>query len=402
MRRFFRIFACVTAFFSAVIFGAALYGSEYVPDTDVLYGKSICYNGVFYAKTDKTDVVSVSADGMANTLEAQLSLLNVIPVKTVTLQIPERRCVCIGGELIGIKLSTEGLAVVGTESFSTENGSCSPAEDAGLQPGDILLKANGHKLTANEEFTDLIKESSGGSITLTVRRGSDVFSTVITPARTSAAGMYKCGVWIRDSAGGIGTLSYSDISTGTIAALGHGIYDTDTSSLLPSSDGLITSAFVSSVEKGAPGKAGQICGISTGTEYGSIAVNSDKGIYGGLTSVFSPGDVYPVAAAAEVQTGPAQIVCTVNSGGKQYYDIEIEKAGSISGEGKDMVIRITDTTLLSITGGIVQGMSGSPIIQNGKLVGAVTHVLVRDPTRGYGILIGHMLEAAGEQAADAA
>lgn len=391
MRKFFRFITCVAAVFSASAFAAAIYGNECIPDTDIGYGNSICYKGVFYAKTEQTDFVSVSTDD-GNTREVQLSLLNVIPVKTMTLKTPERRYVYVGGELIGIRLATEGLCVVGTEKFETESGVFSPAEKAGICSGDILLEANGKKLADNETFTELIRKSGGKEITLTVKRGEEIFSTVIAPIKSNGTGMYKCGIWIRDSAGGIGTLSYSDVSTGTIAALGHGIYDADTSSLLPSSDGLITSAFVSAVEKGSPGKAGQICGVCAGTEYGTITENTEKGIYGGLTSVFPHGDAYPVASAAEVHSGPAQIICTVNGEGKKTYDIEIEKAGSISGEGKDMVIRITDTALLSLTGGIVQGMSGSPILQDGMLAGAVTHVFLNDPKRGYGIYAEEMLD----------
>lgn len=390
MRRFFRFIACAAAVFSTAAFAAAIYGNECIPDTDIGYGNSICYKGVFYAKTEQTDFISVSADDGV-TREAQLSLLNLIPVKTMTLKTPERRIVYVGGELIGIRLSTEGLCVVGTEKFETGSGVFSPAEKAGICPGDILLEADGKKLSDNGMFTELVRENRGKEISLTVKRGKNVFSTVITPEKTSGTGMYKCGIWIRDSAGGIGTLSYSDVSTGTIAALGHGIYDADTSSLLSSSDGMITSAFVSAVEKGAPGKAGQICGVCAGTEYGTIRQNTEKGIYGGLTSVFPHGEAYPVASAVEVHTGPAQILCTVSGEGKKSYDIEIEKTGGISGDGKDMVIRITDTSLLSVTGGIVQGMSGSPILQNGMLVGAVTHVFLNDPTRGYGIYAEEML-----------
>lgn len=392
MRRFFRILACILTVLSAMIFAAAFYGEASIPDSDILYGNSICYNGMFYAKPHATDTVSTDSQPSSSGCEAQLKLMNVIPVKEVTLKQAQRRYVCAGGELIGIRLSTDGIEVVATESFETETGTSSPAEAAGIRAGDILLEANGVKLLCNEDFTEIIKRNDGSPIRLTVQRKEKNFTTDITPARSRTSGNYKCGIWIRDSVGGIGTLTYSDASTGTIAALGHGIYDNETNLLLPASHGRITSACVSAVEKGLPGKAGQICGISSGTEYGCIETNTEKGVYGGLTSVFTQGGVYPVAFIPEVHPGQAQIICTVADGGKRYYDVEIEKTGSVSENGKDMILRITDPALLSATGGIVQGMSGSPIIQDGMLAGAVTHVFLNDPKRGYGIYAQEMLD----------
>ncbi len=388
LRRFFKIILCVTSAFAVCLSGAAAYGRYFLPDEAATHGKSVSFNGVYYAESD----ISVPENGETVSASAQLKLMNLIPVKNITINASGRRYVSVGGELIGIKLNTDGLAVAGTESFESPNGNVSPAKDAGIKTGDIIMEANGKRLKCNSELTEMIQSSGGKNVSLVISRNGGTFNAELHPEKSAATGLFKAGIWIRDSVGGIGTLTYSDTEHGTLAALGHGIFDSDTGTILPAYDGYITSAVLSGVEPGKAGTPGQLCGSAGESIYGVLKTNSDKGIYGLLDTVISPAEVYPVADANEVHTGPARIICTVSDRGKQFYDIYIEKAGAAGTDGKDMIIKVTDASLLGITGGIVRGMSGSPIIQDGMFVGAVTHVFINDPARGYGIFASRMLE----------
>lgn len=396
MRKIIKITLCIVLILSFALTGLTAYGVYVIPDCAYTSENSISYMGLFYAQSDNN-----GTDGNSSVLvsAADLKLMNVIPLKKITLRSPERRYVAAGGELIGIKLFTQGIIVVGTESFVSDSGTVNPAENAGIKAGDIILEVNGAAVKSNEEFTGLIRSSGGKTVTLLVQRNNDRFYASLIPEKTAATGMYKGGMWIRDSVGGIGTLTYSDVINGTVAALGHGIYDADTGDILPASGGEIYTARLMGVEKGVSGKAGQLCGTIDDNELGTLNENNDNGIYGTLSSVLSADDIYPVAHPDEIHAGAAQIICTVTDGTKQYYDITIEKVGKQSAYGRDMVIKIEDTSLLSITGGIVQGMSGSPIIQDGMLAGAVTHVFLNDPAKGYGIFAEEMLTLSDAQAA---
>ena len=308
----------------------------------------------------------------------------------------DRKYLALGGELVGIRLRTRGVLVVGTESFVAENGgSVSPAAKAGIKKGDLILDINGQTVADNRALTSLISESGGGTLTVTLERGGKTKTVYLTPQKTAATGLYKGGLWIRDATVGVGTLTFTDPVTGTLAALGHGVSDADTGELLTVSDGEICTATVSSVKKGASGSPGEITGLIGANTLGEITQNRTEGIYGTLSYADGAPELYPMATASEVRTGAAQIVCTVTGGEKRFYDIEIMKLGSAASADKNMVLRVTDEALLESTGGIVQGMSGSPIVQNGMLVGAVTHVLVSDPKSGYGIYAENMLKAAG-------
>ncbi len=300
-----------------------------------------------------------------------------------------------GGDAIGIKLYTEGVLVVDIAGFETTQGEIfCPAEKAGIMPGDSIIALNGKTVTDNEMFINSINEAGESELVLDMKRGSKAFQVSIIPVRAKD-GIFKIGTWIRDSAAGIGTLTFYRADNGHFAALGHGISDSDIGAQYVVRDGSIQNAEITSVVKGEKGIPGELKGIFSPQEeiLGNVTCNDFCGIYGKMTGTLE-GEKVKVASSREIEEGPAALICTI-ADGKESYDIEIQKINRVYGSGtKSMIIKVTDQRLISKTGGIVQGMSGSPIIQNNKLVGAVTHVFVNDPTRGYGIFIENMLAEA--------
>lgn len=294
-----------------------------------------------------------------------------------------------GGEAIGIKLYTKGLLVVEAASFEDEQGNIvSPAAAAGIRRSDVVISVNNEPLTDNSQLAEAAQK---GDVSLKILRNSSEQTVNITPV-TSKDGSRKIGLWVRDSAAGIGTLTFTRTDNNKFAALGHGIIDCDVKSTYLIKNGSIQKARVISVVKGKKGNPGELKGIfddEPGFD-GTIEKNDSDGIYGRLNAVNSENSV-EIASKWEVGEGPAQIICSVDEV-KKAYDIEIESVAPLNTfNSKSMVIRVTDKELLEKTGGIVQGMSGSPIMQNGKLVGAVTHVFVNEPEKGYGIFVEEML-----------
>lgn len=384
MKKAVKIFTAVFSVFVFVVMSVTVYGEMNLPEEIYIGSESICYKGIFYADNTLRGTPGDSS-------VSELTVMNLIPVKEINLKKKERRFVIPGGELIGITLSTNGVVVVATDSFESTAGTVSPARAAGIKPGDILISANGKKLKSNEELTEIIGGSGGERVEMKLMRGNEEFTAFVTPEKTVTTKTYKCGMWIRDYTGGIGTLTYSDTLYGTLAALGHGIYDTDTSLLLPVASGTLRCAEISSVTKGQPGAAGEICGIIGKNIYGSLLTNTDEGIYGRISALPDNGESIPVANKSEVHEGAAEIICTVKDGQKQRYDINIDKVIYTSSGNKSITVRITDPELIAQTGGIVQGMSGSPIIQDGMLAGAITHVFINNPRGGYAVFAEDML-----------
>lgn len=297
--------------------------------------------------------------------------------------------VILGGTLFGVKMQTKGIPVVSIDRVETSSGACSPAYDAGIKPRDIIIKVNGQTATSAKQVVDQITDCGGKSILLTVERDGEIRELTLTP-KIATDGKYHAGIWIRDSAAGIGTVTYIDPKTNEFAGLGHGICDGDTASLLPLSRGIVTEVELSGIVKGQCGIPGEIKGAFKGEKIGSLVRNTSKGVYGIYSTLPSGvGQKIQVAGFEDIREGEALIRCAV-SGEVRDYKIEIKKVNK-NPNGKNFNIKVTDEALLSITGGIVQGMSGSPIIQNGKLIGAVTHVTVNDASAGYGIYIGNMM-----------
>lgn len=295
------------------------------------------------------------------------------------------------GHTVGIKLFSRGVVVVKLSDGGT------PAKVGGLQTGDVIVKCAGSAVTSTEQFQELLQKSGGESTDLQVKRDGSSVTLSVEPARNEE-GVYCIGAWIRDSMAGIGTMTYYDPADGTFGALGHGITDVDTAQLMPFSNGSILPSTVKAVKKGESGAAGELKGDFDLTgDLGDLYANTDRGIFGTLDAAsYAPvlGEAVPVG---EAETGPAVIRSNVRGDQVEEFEINIEKINNTASDGRDMVIVVTDPELIALTGGIVQGMSGSPILQNGKLVGAVTHVLLNNPLRGYGIFIENMLSA-GESA----
>ena len=290
------------------------------------------------------------------------------------------------GHTVGIKLFSKGVVVVKLSDGGT------PAKACGLRTGDVIVQCGGDAVTSSEQFQSLL-QTCGGTARLEVRRNGDSMTLSVEPERNDQ-GVYCIGAWIRDSMAGIGTMTYYDPATSTFGALGHGITDVDTAQLMPFSNGSILPSTVKAVKKGQAGAAGELRGdFDLTSDLGGLYANTSSGVFGTLEAEYAPALAQAVPTG-EPMTGPAVIRSNVQGDEVREYDIKILKTVQGSADGRDMVISITDPALLETTGGIVQGMSGSPILQDGKLVGAVTHVLLNDPTKGYGISIENMLKEA--------
>ncbi len=300
-----------------------------------------------------------------------------------------------GGMAFGVKFFTDGCVVIGTTGVEAASGLCSPAKDAGLEAGDIIIRAGGREFETAEELVSLIAGCGGRAIAIAYIRDGKENTVNVTPVRDNENGTYRIGVLVRDSTAGIGTVTYIDPKTNDFGGLGHGVYDSESSILLPLARGAVVNVNINEVIKSYPNSPGELRGSFDNVAIGELWDNCEQGVFGSFSQIPKTDRApIPVASRDEVTEGEATILTTLSSGAIGEYGIEIEKIYKSSGDTKNFLIRVTDKSLIDQTGGIVQGMSGSPIIQNGKLVGAVTHVIVNDPTRGYGIFIENMLNSA--------
>lgn len=301
------------------------------------------------------------------------------------------------GQTVGIKLFSHGVMVVGLSQVETAGGSCSPAEECGLQVGDIITEIACEPVNSIEEVTAAMQSSGGEAMTITALRSGRRMELTTEAAACLADGSYKLGAWIRDSMAGIGTVTWYDPENNRFAALGHGVTDVDTGLLMPFKSGSIMPSSVSGILKGSEGQPGVLHGtFDLTTDLGELTANTDQGIFGTAYEDAFGGEALPVARRGEVHTGAATIRSNISGTEVREYDVEILRLYPENmSDCQNIMIQVTDKALLEATGGVVQGMSGSPILQDGRLVGAVTHVLLNDPTRGYGILAENMLDAAG-------
>ncbi len=326
--------------------------------------------------------------------EVELRLFGIIPIKTVNIQSVDKTVLVPGGNPFGILLQTEGVMVVSLGEVDTSDGLICPASDAGIKTGDIVLKINNKKISSNSDIQEKIASSDGEAVTVLLRRDEKEISLQMTPAYSVNAGSYKAGMYVRDSCAGIGTVTFYDPATGIFGGLGHPVCDVDTGNVMTISSGEVVGVSINGVNKGSAGKPGELVGSFTSRKtLGSLNLNEFCGLFGRLSTSLNYNSAIPMGLKQEVNLGEATILSTVDGSTPKEYSIEIEKIDYRDKDNsKNFVIRITDAELIELTGGIVQGMSGSPIIQNGQLVGAVTHVFVNDPTRGYGIFCETMYE----------
>lgn len=326
-----------------------------------------------------------------------------MPVKQVDVKVLPSLKVIPGGQSIGVKLNTVGVLVVGYHLIETENGKKSPGEMAGIKVGDMITGINGKKIENMDDLSPFIEEAGkiGKPLHLQVLRDQHSFTTKLVPLKDKHDHAYRIGLYIRDSAAGIGTMTFYDPVSKKYGALGHVISDMDTKKPIVVQNGQIMKSTVTSIEKGSSGNPGEkLARFSSDKEViGNITDNSPFGIFGTLSKPID-NEIFtkpiPIALSSQVKEGPAKMLTVVENDKVEPFDIEIvstipQKFPATKG----LIIRVTDPRLLKKTGGIVQGMSGSPIIQDGKLVGAVTHVFVNDPTSGYGVHIEWMLNEAG-------
>ncbi len=332
-------------------------------------------------------------------VKMHLKVFGLIPLRTVTVDIVNNKKVVPCGNTVGVKLELDGILIVGTTDIdAADGGRRFPAQEAGLRPGDMITRINGNPVNKIRQLIDLIESSRGRDMQIQYVRNGEVANTVIRAVRSVEDNRYHLGLWVRDNTAGIGTLTFYDPESNVFAALGHGITDIDTGTLMSVSTGEILESEILDIKKGRQGIPGELRGVFVENEnkLGEITSNTQSGIYGRLyenSLARLPQKAYPIGVRSQVQTGKASILANVDGKKVEEFEILIEKINRQNTNGtKGMIIRIVDPKLLEMTGGIVQGMSGSPIIQNGVLVGAVTHVLVNDPTRGYGIFIEFMLK----------
>ncbi len=395
MRKAIQILSLFAALIVAAVMGFVCYLDFTIPDrfyvTDVSSFSIRQYRQI-ETELPRQEELRAGVPG-SRSREAELKLLGLIPIKTTWLQEVDETCVVPCGTPFGLKMLTEGVVVVGLNPVETRTGSAYPADTAGIQKGDVILQVDGEAVHSNRELTACVRKSAGRPMRFTVRRGEEVLTLSVTAAKSLADGEYRCGIWVRDSSAGIGTVTFYDPATGVFGGLGHAVCDVDTGEAMPLSSGEVVPVRITGVRKGEAGEPGELEGsFLSGVPSGLLCLNNETGVYGVLYDSPSRREAVPLLFRQEIREGAAQILATVRGNAPELYDIVIEKV-DLSGNAptKNMVIRITDPELLAETGGIVQGMSGSPILQDGKLAGAVTHVFVNDPTRGYGIFSENML-----------
>ena len=402
----------VMATFSSVCGFAVQYYNECLPskicvtsgqEETLSFGLPV--TGVIKHKKDSDTAMAINLNEpitlVANDItsyDLELQLFGLFDLKDVELEIVNEKYLLPAGIPIGIYLETKGVMIVDVGEVESNQGKETPSKYI-LQKGDYVLSVNGQSVDKKSELSKMIEECDGESLVFTINRNNQVFNAKVTPVQNTE-GEYQLGIWIRDNAQGIGTLTYVD-ELGSFGALGHGIHDGDTGQVVHIELGSLYETEIINIKKGSNGEPGELTGVieySSRHVLGDIYSNTDLGIFGTcntkLLRSLSDIEKLPIGYKQQVSVGPAQIVCSID-GERKYYDIEITAMHyDAQVRNKGLEIQVTDKELLEKTGGIVQGMSGSSIVQNGRIVGAVTHVLVRDSAKGYGIFIEDMLDAA--------
>ena len=345
---------------------------------------------------------NVASTRAVGSYQTTLTLGGWLPIKTIRAVVTERPRVTVCGTPFGVKMFSEGALIVGfSEIVQAGGGTSNPAKEAGLRLGDRVICIGQTRTESNDAVKEALDAAEGQSVEVVYIRSGEQKLTTLTPVWDGAVEQWRAGMWVRDSSAGVGTLTFADEELGVFAGLGHPISDSDTGESVALRSGEIVPCEITGCSAGTAGSPGELKGhFLSARAIGTIRINGENGVYGTTRTHFS-GQLREIAFAQEVVTGPAEIWATIEGETPRAYRIQIERV-SDADPRRNLVIRVTDPSLLSATGGIVQGMSGSPILQNGRLVGAVTHVLVNDPTRGYGIFAQTMLEQAKKAVQDGA
>ncbi len=395
MRKIFRYFCLFLTVCCGALWAAVGHLQHTLPDNYTVSAGEEFHIGRLVDSRQTVTEGSLPAASLAvgDTYRATLRLGGVVPLKEVSVSVTDTPTVMVCGTPFGIKLYTDGVLVVGMSDVETAAGNVNPAAAAGVCVGDTILSINGRSVSTSREVSRLVNGCEGKPLRLQLRRDGVEFEAVFTPAKPRDESGYRAGLWVRDSTAGVGILTFYDPDTGAYAGLGHPVCDVDTGEQLAISGGEIVPARIFDVTPGQAGVPGELCGAFLPGSLGRLEKNSTAGLYGHLTVYPLEARSLPVARRQQVQTGHAQVLTTMDGTAPQLYDLEIRQIRhNASAASRHMVVEITDPALLEQAGGIVQGMSGSPIIQNGRLVGAITHVLVDDPTRGYAIFAETMLQ----------
>ena len=380
-----------------------------MPNSIVLFeNENLKLNTIFGINIEKINNVNLnnyrtiqtSTGGIKTNTQTTNLAVNLfgLKIKEISVNVIENTEVVPLGNIVGLKLYTSGVLVVGMSEISgKDSNKYRPYETSEIKEGDMIVEIDKKTVTSTNELIKCVNSSNGKEIEITFVRDGKILETSITPVKTKNNN-YKLGLWVRDTAAGVGTVTFYDPETGSFASLGHGIVDSDTEKLVDISTGEFTTTEIVSITKGENGNPGRIQGTIDGqTKIGTIYKNTPFGVYGKLTNIsalnIDKNKKVEVALRDEIKTGKASIICTLENNVRKEYEVEVQKIYLNNNiDNKSMLIKVTDKELLEKTGGIIQGMSGSPILQNGKLIGALTHVLVSDPTKGYGVFAELMVK----------
>lgn len=361
------------------------------------------YSSVFASEYDSPVAICKNSGGYEiralkpGRVNVQLKILGYIPIKSISVEALPTHRVIVGGHSIGVLLQSKGIMVVGFAPITDRNGekTC-PARDQGVQIGDVILEVNGKTVKTENDLARIIDDKENRNLLLKIKRKDRIFTVAIPTVRCPETNRKRVGLYVRDGVVGVGTLTFWEPQSQQYAALGHVIMDADTKQGIDVLQGKIVSASIQNIKPGKPGRPGEKIGIFQGSNEisGNILKNSNFGIFGEtFCEIKNPLFDYTaeIGYAHQIREGKAEIYTVVNGSSIEKFDIVIEKIYPERQNGKGMVIRVNDEGLLNLTGGIIQGMSGSPIVQEGKLIGAVTHVFLNDPQRGYGTFMDNIL-----------
>ena len=394
---------CVCLSVLCTLLWSAMIGvSTQIPDQfSVAQNDTVSLNGPLAAvniqaqPVGQKEPVQATALSTGSRYAASAKLFGIFPLKEVAVHVTDPTQVVIGGMPFGVKIYTDGVLVVGMTDVDTVTGPYNPAKSAGIKVGDVIVSIDGTPVATNEQVAGLVEQSGGKTMSFRIRRDNIEFDVRFYPARQQNDNSWKAGIWVRDSSAGIGILTFYDPARHMFAGLGHAVCDVDTGEVLPIAGGEIVPVEIYSVVKGVGGEPGELRGGFNEGTLGSLLQNGETGVYGAMQEGKITGETITVALKQQVKTGSAKVYTTIDGCEPDWYDVRVDQVRyADASPSRNMVITITDERLLAQTGGIVQGMSGSPLVQNGKLIGAVTHVYVNDPQKGFAIFAENMLKTA--------
>ena len=403
MKKFFKFLTAFFSVFFAFVFILIFYSFYNLPSKYIVTNannQNIKINNFLTVKNSLDShlkknflPVNKSIGVFKNSETKNVMFLDFVPVKKVSVEYCEEQQVLPCGTPFGVKIFTQGVLVVSTCEVKSGNRSISPSKNSGIKKGDVILQVNDETINNNDDLLRIVENSDGRTLNFLILRNNLKFNVDIKAEKHLLDGKYKIGAWIRDSSAGIGTLTFHDPVTNIFGGLGHGICDVDTGDLLPLSHGDIVKASINGVVKGQRGVPGELKGYFIETEaIGKLLKNTESGVYGTLNTSIVETMPLKVSTKQDVKIGPAQIATTLEGISPKFYNIYIQNINFNENlTQKNMIIKTADENLNNKTGGIIQGMSGSPIIQDGKLVGAITHVFVNDPSKGYAIFAENMI-----------